>query len=65
MSEAKRIVSTRGTLAGEWRFDGTRIPVYVIKQMIDGDTIKATDIPHYFPSLTAADAEAALTWADD
>ena len=57
-----RIVSDPDTLRGKPRIRGTRIPVYLIVQLIAaGESIPA--ILEDYPSLTSDDIKAALQYA--
>lgn len=50
----REIVSTPGYCFGEWRFDGTRVPVFAILGRWDaGDTLET--LVDDYPSLTAED----------
>ena len=58
----KRIVSDPDTLHGKPRIKGTRIPVYLIVQLIAaGETIPT--ILEDYPSLSTDDIKAALQYA--
>lgn len=57
-----RIVSTPGTLGGDWRVDGTRISVDVIRRL-RADGLKPVEIMRRFPKLTQTDILAALAFA--
>ena len=58
-----RIVSDKDTLSGVARFDGTRIPVHDVADMVaNGVAIKA--ILRAYPRLTETHVDRAVTYAD-
>jgi uncharacterized protein (DUF433 family) len=64
-TEAARIVKTPEVLHGQARFDGTRIGVFMIADMIrDGDWT-AREVAEEYPDLSRADVDAALAYYDD
>jgi uncharacterized protein (DUF433 family) len=49
-----RIVSTPDTLHGTLRFNGTRIPIYIVLQLL-GEEYSIEDIIALYPSITRQD----------
>lgn len=54
----------QGTMGGLPVIEGTRIPFDTIAQLVDGVTIRAEDISHYYPQVTPDQAQDAIDFAD-
>jgi uncharacterized protein (DUF433 family) len=63
---APRIVVSRDVLHGKPRIQGTRIPVYMILDMLAaGKTVAEITSEDYYPDITEADVRACIAYASD
>jgi uncharacterized protein (DUF433 family) len=61
MSDVERIEVDLQVKAGKPAVEGTRIPVYIVLEMLDGADI--SDVLEAYPDLVAEDVKACLRYA--
>lgn len=61
---SKHLTIDPGRMAGIPVIEGTRIPFDTIAQLVDGHTIRAEDVHHYYPTVTPAAADDAVHFAE-
>lgn len=61
---ARHLTVDPGRMAGIPVIEGTRIPFDTIAQLVDGRTILAEDVHHYYPGVSVAAVRDAVEFAD-
>lgn len=61
---ARHLTVDPARMAGIPVIDGTRIPFDTIAQLVDGRTIHAEDVKHYYPAVSIEAARDAVEFAD-